>query len=77
MLVSEIFVYENKNIKIREKVLHNVSDFIDKPLFSLAIKVIDIHKALNISAFYYKDIKAKCLILPYNNKFAIIPILHN
>jgi len=77
MLISNIYKNENDNIKIVGKIFQNVSNFIEKPSFSLAIKVIDIHEISNTSTFDYKDIKAKCLILPINDKFAVIPLLHN
>lgn len=77
MLISNIYKNENDDIKIVGKIFQNVSHFIEKPSFSLAIKVIDIHEISNISTFDCKDIKAKCLILPMNDKFAVIPLLHN
>lgn len=77
MLISNIYKNESNNIKITGKVFQNISNFIEKPSFSLAIKVIDIHETSNTSTFDCKDIKAKCLILPMNDKFAVIPLLHN
>lgn len=74
MLISNIYKNKSNNIKITGKVFQNVSNFIEKPSFSLAIKVIDIHET---STFDCKDIKAKCLILLMNDKFAVIPLLHN
>lgn len=77
MLISSIYRCENNDIKISGTIFHNVSNFADKPSFSLAIKIINIHEDSNISTVDSKDIKAKCFILPYDNKFAVIPILHN
>lgn len=75
MLISNIYK-NNNNIKIVGKILQNVSNFVTKPSFSLAIKVIDIHEISEISTYDIKDIQAKCVILPFNNKFVVIPILH-
>ncbi|KYM95089.1 hypothetical protein ALC62_14272 [Cyphomyrmex costatus] len=77
MLISDIYKTENNNIKIVGRTFKSVSDFVHKPSFSLSIKVVDIHKMTNISTFDYEDIKSKCVMLPFNDKFAIIPILHN
>jgi len=77
MLISNIYKNENNNIKIVEKIFQNAYNFIEKSSFSLAIKVINIHEISNTSTFDCKDIKAKCLILPIYDKFAVIPLLHN
>jgi len=78
MLISSIYKDENDNdTKINGKIFQNASNFTEKPSFNLAIKVIDIHEISNTSMFSYKDIKAKCLMLPMDNKFAVIPLLHN
>lgn len=75
MLISNIYKNENDNIKIDGKIFQTESNFIEKPSFSLAIKVVDIHAISN--TFDFKDIKAKCLMLPLNDTFAVIPLLHN
>jgi len=77
MLISNIYKTESDDIKIVGKMFQNVSNFVEKPSFCLAIKVIDIHETSNMSTFDYTDIRAKCIILPMNDKFAVIPLLHN
>lgn len=78
MLISNIYKNNNNNnIKIVGKILQNVSNFIKKPSFYLAIKIIDIHEISEILTYDVKDIQEKCVILPFNNnKFVVIPILH-
>lgn len=77
MLISNIYKNNNNDIKIVGRIFQNVLDFVKKPSFSIAIKIVDIHETSEISTFDFKDIKAKCVLLPTNNnKFAIISILH-
>lgn len=77
MLISSIYKTENDNIKIVGRTFQNVSDFVRKPSFSLSIKVVDIYEMSNTSTFDYEDIKSKCVMLPFNDKFAVISLLHN
>lgn len=77
ILISDMYKTENDNIKIVGRIFQNVSDFVNKPRFSLSIKIVDIHEISDISTFNFKDIVTKCVMLPTDDKFAIIPILHN
>lgn len=77
MLISNIYKNENDDIKIFGKIFQNVYNFTEKPSFSLAIKIINIHEESYTSVVDYEDIKTKCILLPINDKFVVIPLLHN